>query len=299
MKNVRVLLSAALMASFTLPALADEVTTVRTTTVTSDSLAAPAVVSLTPGGSYYVVDPVTGVMKGVYDPARGLGGLAITPGMVVVDNTSNRVVATFDASGRVIALTSVPAYDSFVVSIDSRRTELQRIIDANASKLGNANAAALREELASIAAQEAAYRQAGRALNYEEALSLASRLSLLSDRLVPYASGVTFTPLIGNRFITTSGNLMMVDELSARNLRMLRRIDDEYAAGRLSNNDVARLKEQLNEVASLKTKYTKNGKLNDSKSKLIVMKLDKVQTNMDKDIADINAKRSRIGIKVD
>jgi hypothetical protein len=79
---------------------------------------------------------------------------------------------------------------------------------------------------------------------------------------------------------------------------MQRRVDDEYAAGRLSNDNVARLKSQLNEVSSLKTKYTRNGKLKDSNSKTIVMKLDKVQTSMDRNIADINSKRSRIGIKV-
>jgi len=306
MKSVRVFLAAALLASslttYQAPRVsADEVTTVRTTTVTTDSLAAPAaVVTLSPGGSYFVVDPVTGVMKGVYDPVRGLVGATIAPGLVVVDNTSNRVVATFDASGRVIAMTNLPAYDSLVVSIDARRAELERMITSGraANNFGEVTAVALREELASIAAQESAYRASGRPLNYEEALSLANRLNALSDRVVPYMRGVTFTPLISSRFVTTSGNLVIVDELSARNLRMQRRVDDEYAAGRLSNDHVARLKSQLNEVSSLQTKYTKDGKLKDSRSKLIVTKLDKVQTAMDRDIADINAKRSRIGIKV-
>ena len=307
MKSVRVYIAAALMAgslatTLSLRANADEITTVRTTTVTTDSLAVPSVpvVTLSPGGSYFVVDPVTGVMKGVYDPVRGLVGSTITPGLVVVDNTSNRVMATFDASGRIVAMTNVPAYDSFVVSIDSRRAELERLIVSGraANNFGEVIAAAMRDELASIAAQESAYRVSGRPLNYEEALSLANRLNALSDRIVPYMGGVTVTPLISSRFVTTSGNLVIVDELAARNLRMQRRIDDEYSAGRLSNDHVARLKSQLNETASLQTKYTKNGKLKDSKSREIVMKLDKVQTAMDRDIADINAKRSRIGIKV-
>ncbi|CAN5390118.1 hypothetical protein BH11CYA1_BH11CYA1_43800 [soil metagenome] len=305
MKSVRVYIAAALMAgslavSLNLVAHADEVTTVRTTTVTSDSVNVPSVVTLSPGGSYFVLDPVTGTMKGVYDPVRGLVGATITPGLVVVDNTSNRVMATFDASGRIVAMTNVPAYDSLVVSIDSRRADLERMIASGraANNFGEVTAVAMREELASIAAQEAAYRVSGRALNYEEALSLANRLNSLSDRLLPYLSGVTVTPLISSRFVTTSGNLVIVDELSARNLRMQRRVDDEYAAGRLSNDHVARLKSDLNEVSSLQTKYTKGGKLKDDKSKQIVMKLDKVQTAMDRDIAEINSKRSRIGIKV-
>ncbi|MFA7336938.1 MAG: hypothetical protein WC028_09160 [Candidatus Obscuribacterales bacterium] len=293
-------LAAVLLAgSLSLPVRADEITTVRTTTVTSDSTNVP-VVTLSPGGSYVVVDPVTGAMRGVYDPLRGLVGSTVAPGLVVVDNTSNRVVATFDGGGRVIALTNAPAYDSLVVSIDARRAELERMIVSGrtANNFGEVTAVALRDELASIAAQESAYRVSGRPLNYEEALSLATRLNALGDRVVPYMRGVTVTPLIGSRFITTSGNLVIVDELSARNMRMKRRVDDEYAAGRLSNDHVARLKSQLNEASSLQTKYTRNGKLKDSNTKTIVTKLDKVQTSMDRNIADINSKRSRIGIKV-
>ncbi len=298
--SLNVFLAAAFLAgSLSLPSGADEITTVRTTTVTSDGLSVP-LVTLSPAGNYVVIDPVTGVMKGVYDPSRGLVGSTVAPGFVVVDNTSNRVVATFDGGGRVIALTNAPAYDSLVVSIDSRRAELERMIVSgrSANNFGDVTAAALREELASIAAQESAYRSSGRPLNYEEALSLANRLNALSDRVVPYMRGVTVTPLIGSRFVTSSGNLVILDELTARNMRMQRRVDDEYAAGRLSNDNVARLKSQLNEVSSLQTKYTRNGKLKDSNSKTIVMKLDKVQTTMDRNIADINAKRSRIGIKV-
>jgi len=298
MKNLSVFLAAAILAgSVAMPVLADEITTVRTTTTTTDSAPA-AVITLTPGGSYMVVDPVTGTMKGVYDPVRGLVGSSVAPGLVVIDNTSNRVVATFDASGRVIALTNVPAYDSLVVSIDARRAELEKMIANARPVMSDSVATVLREELVSIASQESAYKLSGRPLNYEEALSLANRLNALSDRVVPYGKNVTFTPLIGSRFITTAGNLVMVDEYSARNVRMQRRIDDEYAAGRLSNDNVARLKSDLNDVASMQTRYTKNGRLNPSKTKTISMRLDKVQTSMDRNIANINSKRANIGIKV-
>ena len=77
-----------------------------------------------------------------------------------------------------------------------------------------------------------------------------------------------------------------------------RRIDAEYSAGRLSNNQVAKLKEGLNDVSSLQAKYTRGGKIKDSKEKILCEKLDRVQTDMDKDIATINEKRAKIGIKV-
>ncbi|MBS1998839.1 MAG: hypothetical protein JSS86_21085, partial [Cyanobacteria bacterium SZAS LIN-2] len=45
-------------------------------------------------------------------------------------------------------------------------------------------------------------------------------------------------------------------------------------------------------------RYTKGGKIKESKQRLITEKLDKVQTSMERDIASINEKRARIGIKV-
>jgi hypothetical protein len=115
---------------------------------------------------------------------------------------------------------------------------------------------------------------------------------------VPFSRTTTITPLIGARFITTDGTLVIVDQFGGRNLQMQRRIDAEYAAGRLSNSQVAKLKQCLNDVSTLQAKYTKNGKVRDSKQRLLTEKLDRVQTDMDKDIAYINDKRARIGIKV-
>jgi hypothetical protein len=290
------LLAGGLIMASACAVLADtETTIVKTTTVTtSDPLLLPI------GVSYVVVDPFTGITRGVYDPIAKSVDFALTPGLVIVDNNSNRVVATFDASGHVIALSAAPLYDPLIVSIDTRRADFDRTI--REIKLhgdcDDATVASLKDALERINAQEEAYRNAGRPLTYAEELSLAVQLNDLADRLVPFSRTTTITPLIATRFITTEGHIVLVDELGGRNLRMQRHIDAEYAAGRLSNNQVARLKEELNDVSSLQAKYTRNGKVRDSKQRLITEKLDRIQSDMDRDIASINEKRARIGIKV-
>jgi hypothetical protein len=186
------------------------------------------------------------------------------------------------------------------VTIDSRRADFDRIIREVKFKgtYDDATIGSLRAALDRINAQEAAYINDGTPITYAEELSVAVQLNDLGDRLAPFASTTTITPLIGARFITSDGQIVLVDAFGGRNLQMQRRIDGEYSAGRLSNNQVARLKQELNDVSTLQAKYTKNGKVRDSKQKYLTEKLDRVQTNMDQDIATINEKRARIGIKV-
>jgi hypothetical protein len=80
---------------------ADTTQTVETTTVTS---AAP-VLNLPATGTYVVVDPISGMIKGNFDPVSHLvAGGSLQSGYVIVDRTSGGLLATVDASGRVIDL---------------------------------------------------------------------------------------------------------------------------------------------------------------------------------------------------
>ncbi|MBU6452370.1 MAG: hypothetical protein KGS72_11365 [Cyanobacteria bacterium REEB67] len=299
MKYLKLLVPALVAGSLTMAAQSavfaqSEMTTVRTTTTTTST---PYVLPST--STYVVVDPITGEQRGVYDPMQK-ATFAVAPGLVVIDNSSNQAVATFDSSGNVIALTSAPVFDPLLSSIDARRLQFDTMIKDLKVRGGydEATILGLASDLERINAQESAYRASGRPLTYAEELSLAVQLNALGDRITPFSRTVTITPLIGSRFVSTDGQIVLVDSFGGRNLTMQRRIDAEYAAGRLSNNQVARLKEELNDVASLQAKYTKGGKIKDGKQRLLTEKLDRVQTDMDKDIASINEKRARIGIKV-
>jgi hypothetical protein len=303
MKFIRNLAAAALLSNTIVlvspSVFADtETTTVKTTTVRSNGQE----FTLPTTSTYALVDPITGNVKGNFDPALGLTDMRLVQsGLVIINKDTGNVIATVDSNGRPINVSSAPAFDSLVMAIDTRRSDLERMItDAlskgtiNAEQAGN-----LRADLSKIESEELAAKQSGGVLTYSEALSLALALNSLGDRLMPFAQTTVITPLLGARFISADGQLRMVDGIEYRKFQLRQRIDDEYTAGRLSAQQVASLKNQLNEVASLETKYRKNGELSSSKTEKISAKLDKVKTNLDQDIAIINNKRSKIGLRVD
>lgn len=325
--NAKVLLAAlsvSLLSCAAVPALADSETIVRTTTVTSGS--PDNVYKLSASGDYVVVDPLSGAVKGPYDINRGYVSGTVSPGWVIMDRSSNRVTATFDSSGRIVALTNVPAYDSYVATIDSRRADLERFIAEGLSlgKITADQAITLRSDLATIASQQMAYRVNGRTITYEEALLLGSRLNDLNAKLLGYYPTVSLRPILGTTYLTsystpttavvsssgttyvTPGRTVVTpstvvvasNDLTGRNAIMTQKVDDEYKAGRLTNRDVAKLKERLNEAATKQSKYTKNGVISDSKTRYISEMLDEIQSSMDRRIADTNRSRARIGIRV-
>jgi hypothetical protein len=312
-------LTAVVFASATvaLPVLADiETTTVRsvpggteTTTVRSAVVKTTTVTSNGAGfvlpstGTYFVIDPLSGNVIGGYNPTTGLTDTSLVrPGLVVISKESGKVIAALDPSGRPIELTVAPAYDPFVISIDSRRTNIQAMISDCLSRgtIDAAEAAALNKEMNRISTEEAVYKQSDGILSYSEALQIALDLNGMEDRLKPFmpASAVSAAPLLGARMVTTNGQLVIVDDVEYRRVKLLQRVDDEYTAGRLSSQQVSNLKEQLNTVAALETKYRKNGEISESNKRKISAKLDAINTKMDQDVAVINAKRAKMGIKV-
>lgn len=87
-----------------------ETTTLPTATVTETKTvvsSSPAVLSS--GASYYVVHPTRGIINGKFDiTARMINGTPLEYGEYIVEQSSGRVYATVDASGNLVAVTSVP-----------------------------------------------------------------------------------------------------------------------------------------------------------------------------------------------
>jgi len=275
-----------------------ETTTTQTTTTTTDL----ALVNLSVNGSYQVVDPITGRVLGPYDPTvRLVEGRPLTSGVVIVDKSNGGLVATVDSNGNIVDISRAPATQTLIVSIDSRRQDLNRRIEEalNRGTLDAKQASAMRAELERIAADEESARQSTGALSYRNALVIGYGLNTLSERLVPVMQTTSFEPVISTQFVTVDGRLVMVDDITSREQRLQRRIDDEYAAGRLSAQQVSRRKEDLNKICSLETQYRRNGVLSNSKDKKLSEKLDRLQTSIDENVSSINQKRSKIGIRAD
>jgi hypothetical protein len=277
---------------------ADTTTTTTEITTTGGGI---ATVNLSSRGDYQVVDPITGNLIGKYNPTvRLVEGRPLQAGVVIVDNSNGSLVATVDSNGNIVDIGRAPASQTLVVSIDERRRDLNRRIDEALSKglLTATQAASYQAELERITADEDAARQ-NAGLNYGRALQLGYGLNTLSDRLVPITQTVTLSPVISTQFVTVDGKIVMIDGITSRKQRMARRIDDEYAAGRLSSQQVSHLKQDLDRITSFESQYRKNGVLSNSKDRKVSEKLDKVQASIDEDVAYINQKRSRIGLRTD
>ncbi len=160
----------------------------------------------------------------------------ISPGSIVIDQVSGKIVATISPSGQVVDVVTAPALDPLVTAIDSRRSEIDQRITSSlaAGTIDTKQATALRTELDKIASREALAKQSTGALPYSEALALSLSLNNLSDRLVLFAHGPVITPLLGSRIVSTNGDLILVDAVTYRRYQLSQRIDDEYTAGRLS-----------------------------------------------------------------
>jgi hypothetical protein len=186
-----------------------EETTTTTTTTTSQSYVLPS------GGTYVVVDPATGVSRGVYDPVtRMINGQPVPAGYYVIEQSSGRTMATVDASGNLVTFSTIPT-------------------------------------------------------------ALPEHFMVVNSQLVYFAS-----------------------DYALRRAKIERRMNDEYTAGKLSKDQVADLNNKLGEIASLDSKRNRKGELKSSTRKRIEKEFDVVQSKMDKDIALINEKRAKIGIRV-
>lgn len=269
----------------------------KTTTVSSPATS----FVFSPGHSYVVVDPLTGAIRGAYDPGtKLLNGQVLSSGMFIVDKSSNAVIATVNPAGEIVDVSVSAAAPVLISSLSTRRVELTKMItDAlTRGSLTTARAAQLRARLDQVALDEAAARSSGGLFTYSEVLAIATALNAIGDEVIPVAHVTTYTPLIGGRFILSNGSYVLVDDWAYKKLSLERRVDDEYKAGRLSNRQVADLKESLNEFSATYTKYMRDGKLSSSETKTLANKMSRLETRLTKDIAYINNKRSKIGITV-
>lgn len=254
-----------------------------------------------PSRSYVVVDPITGAIRGAFDPGtKLLNGQAVTSGMFIVDKTTGSVIATVSPAGEIVDVTLTPAAPVLITSISTRRAELDKMIsDAlTRGELSTSRAAQLRARLDQIALDEANARASGGVFTYSEVLAIATALNTIGDEVLPVAHVATYQPLIGGKFILSNGAYVMVDDWSYKKVSFERRINDEYKAGRLSNRQVADLKEDLNEFSALYTKYMRDGALSSSETKTLANKMSRLETRLTKDVAYINGKRSKLGITV-
>ncbi len=110
----------------------------------------------------------------------------------------------------------------------------------------------------------------------------------------------TIPSVLPEHFVLMNGQVVYFEsDYALRRAQLEGRIDDQYRLGHLSNDQVKNLKQQISEITNLQTKTKSNGTLKESTRKEIERKFAQVQSQLDRDIAKINDKRAKIGLRAD
>jgi len=220
-------------------------TTQITTTTTRSSL--PTYV-FAPASTYFVVDPISGVVQGNYDLTSHLvNGQPLRSGWVVVDNSTRAMVATVDSYGNIVDVSLAPAERTMLVTFDSRRKDLeQQIAEAQAKgRLAAAQAEALRLQLSGIPVYDP-----NTTVTYSRAIEYGSGLNAVSSRLLPVTQK-TYSSVIAPQFVTIDGKLTVADDMTYRKIQLTRRIEDEYGYGRINKAQMEQFKSDLDTLSAL------------------------------------------------
>ncbi len=285
------LIAAALATVVVAPSAMADTTVVETRTVSSPTFSVPA------GTSYMVVDPATGKLFSEYSST-----VKVPAGYFIAERTSGKVVATTDSAGNIVAISSAPAAN-VLMQVQERRTALeQQIADAIARKtVSVSEVAPLRAALEQIAAQEVVLNRNGGVVTYTQAAPLAYRLNVIGSQLTPVIKTTTsYTPLLGERVYVEGGQLLVATtDYAARRALLDQRIQFEYDAGRLTNNQVKELRAELVKVHNIELKKKRDGSLSSSNIRSIEKRFNELTLDMQEDIAHTNKRRADIGIKVE
>jgi hypothetical protein len=104
--------------------------------------------------------------------------------------------------------------------------------------------------------------------------------------------------VLPEHFIVRSGAIFFLgSDYSARRAQIDAQINADFAAGHLSNNNVKELRDKLQEIQALEMKRKADGTYRSSTANEIERKFARLQSDYSEDIANINEKRSKIGIQ--
>lgn len=265
----------ALALSGTHAAIADTQVTTSTTTTTY---------VLPSAASYIVVDPVTGAVQGSYNTVTHLvNGLPLSKGYVIVDENTRAMVAMVDQYGNIVDVSVAAATPTLLLTIDTRRKDLEaQIAEAEAKgRLASAQAELLRKDLAVVVPYDAS---SSSVVTYSRAIQMGSGLNSVSSRLVPITEK-TYSSVIAPQFVTVDGHLQLADDLTFRKIQLTRRIEDEYAFGKISKEQLLQFKSDLTDLSAREATCRSGATISAAGAKVLTDDLNSLQAKLDTAVA--------------
>jgi hypothetical protein len=278
----------AILAGFALTgsmaAYADTQVTTTTTRSTTSPVSTTTTYVLSPSSSYIVVDPITGVAKGTYNTVTHLvNGSPLSSGYVIVDESTRAMVAMVDQYGNIVDVAVAPANQTLLLSIDSRRKDLEaQIAEAQAKgRLAAAQAELMRQELAAVTPYEPS---SSSVVTYSRAIQMGSGLNSVSSRLVPITEK-TYSNVIAPQFVTVDGHLTLADDLTFRKIQLTRRIEDEYAFGHITKDQLLQFKSDLTALSAREAGYRSGASISATGAKVMTDDLNSLQSKLESAVA--------------
>lgn len=185
--------------------------------------------------------------------------------------------------------------DVYIVTIDTRRRELEKIIGEGMAtgKLTKAQADDLRSELDDITKIEIAAQKVGGPIPYSQIAVIATRLDILGKRITEII-GVPIAPILVDGKITIiSGEIVELDEMASRRAEMEGKISIALAHHTLTKSQVKELRQQLDDIAATEVKFRNgdiNGEFTDEQARTLFKAFDSVGSKLDSFIASNKGK---------
>jgi hypothetical protein len=190
-----------------------------------------------------------------------------------------------DSFGNVVAIDTVKP-ELFLTTLDTRIHDLQRLIAKGqaSGRLTPAQTSDFRADLDRLSALEVARKEGG--LTYSEALPIAIQLDYLSTRMVTIMPDDALPPLVaGSRFVLTSGQVVLLDDLMVRRADLEGRIAQSLASGKLTDGQAAGLRTQMDQIAAQESAMRAKGEPTFKEGRRLYSEFDKVASRLDGYIA--------------
>lgn len=235
----------------------------------------------------------------ITEPASGVTRFAVSPTIlkpaVVVATepvVGTTAVTTTTIPGKVTVTKTIVKEirsnpDLFITTLDTRRSELEKLIAHGIAtgKISQAEADLLRGELDTLARLEKTSK--GVVLSSGTVAVIAARLDVLGMRLANLLGTTTYVPIItGDRFIVFNGQVVMLDEMTMRRAGLESKIATSLAAGKISLAQATELRAELDTIAMVEVRYRQaNGLFTDKQARSLFVAFDRVGSKLDSFIA--------------
>jgi hypothetical protein len=193
-------------------------------------------------------------------------------------SSTNSSVTTTTSTTTVVPFGTITK-EVFVGTLDGRRMQLENAIAAGLASgtISAAQAQRLRARLDEVARTQAAGQTDG-------LVPLAFTLDQVGNTVHELVPTVIFDPLVSNgRFVMSDGRIVLLDDVMVRRAEIESRISREFAEGKLNQNQVATLRAEMTNIATIEQRMRAAGRSLDYKeSRQLYRMFDKVGAKLDR-----------------